>query len=182
MTGITQHIKVSITVVVIFFLLNSCALHTASCSNNWSITGYFTPFETDYPASPKQSIYIEAVGKRRFSQQFLKATRVEGWGKTDEGWYLGYFSNKWHRSKQPLNADGQPLTTGSIATDRHYIKRGRQVMIPTLPDVMSQQMFTANDVGSAIKKQHIDIYTGEGKPAEKLSWKITGKQHTVCKL
>lgn len=179
---IVKSMKVIVTVLVAFVLLNSCALPTSSCTKNWTITGYFTPFESDYPATPKQSIYIEGIGKRQFSQQFLKAVKIEGWGRTNEGWYLGFFSKKWHRSQQPLNAGGGPLKIGSIATDQQYIERGQQVRIPTLPEMMRHKVFTADDVGSAIKRQHIDIYTGEGKQAEKLSWKITGKQHTVCKL
>lgn len=170
------------TVFVIVLLLNACALHKGTCSGNWTITGYFTPIESDYPSSPKQKIYIKGVGYQQFSKKFVQATKIEGWGKTNAGWYLGYFSNKWHKSKQPLNAGGLPLKMGSIATDRQYIERGRAVSIPTLLEAMEQKVFTANDVGSAIKKQHIDIYTGEGKQAEKLTWKITGKQHTVCKL
>lgn len=179
---ILKIIKFTGSALTFVIILNSCALKPHACSNNWMITGYFTPFESDYSIAPKQKIYIEQLGYSDFSQHFLKATKIQGWGKTNAGWYLGYFSKKWHKSSHPLNAGGKPLKTGSIATDRRYIERERQVNIPTLPKIMKHQIFTADDVGSAIKGHHVDIYTGEGKQAEKLAWKITGKQHTVCKL
>jgi len=152
------------------------------CSSQWHVTGYFTPVERDYSQAEKIQIKIEQQEPSFHSSAFLKAVKIEGWGKTKQGWYLGRFSNKWHRSKYPLNAIGKPLRTGSIATDRNVIPTGSTLKIPSLPNKLEHQLYVSDDIGSAIKSTHVDIYTGEGWQAEKATFEITGKNHTVCRL
>lgn len=158
------------------------AAHDQACSSKWYVTGYFTPIELDYSQAEQVEINIEKLGKSDHSAAFLKAVKVEGWGKAKQGWYLGRFSNKWHKSKYPLNSIGKPLRTGSIATDKNIIPTGSSIKIPSLPNDLKHQLYVSDDVGSAIKKTHIDIYTGEGQQAEKITYEITGKDHTVCRL
>jgi 3D (Asp-Asp-Asp) domain-containing protein len=158
------------------------ATHEEECSSQWRVTGYFTPVESDYPQSKQIQINVEQQGTSTHSAAFLKAVKIEGWGKTKHGWYLGRFSNKWHRSEHPLNAMGKPLNTGSIATDRNIIPAGSALKIPSLPNNLKHQLYVSDDVGSAIKNTHIDIYTGEGKRAEKTTFEITGKDHVVCRV
>lgn len=174
---------VGLFIVVSFFISRAAyASHEESCSSQWYITGYFTPLEVDYPQAEKIKIKIKDVGESVHATAFLKAVMIEGWGKTRAGWYLGRFSNKWHRSKQPLNAMGQPLDVGSIATDKTIIPTGATLRIPSLPERLKNQLYVSDDVGSVIKSTHIDIYTGEGRQAEKTTREITGKDHTVCRL
>lgn len=181
-------LKISIKYVlpnlITIFLFSSylTATEKYSCTGNWLVTGYFTPYEIDYPRYRTNKVRVQKLGHRRFSTGFLKAVKMEGRGRTNEGWYLGYWGRRWHRSDKPLNANGYALEIGSMATDRRVISNGKRVVIPTLPYNMKNTVFSADDVGSAIKGKHIDIYTGEGKEAEQLTYKITGKQHLVCKI
>jgi 3D (Asp-Asp-Asp) domain-containing protein len=168
--------------VLSLFSSASFATHDSACSQQWYVTGYFTPVELDYPQYDLTKINIEKLGKSIHSKAFLEAVKIEGWGKTKAGWYLGRFSNKWHKSKYPLNALGKPLSTGSIATDKSIIPTGTSLKIPTLPNNLKHQLYISDDVGSAIRETHIDIYTGEGRQAEKTTFEITGKDHTVCRI
>jgi len=171
-----------VIVGILLFSRFSHASHEESCSSQWHITGYFTPVELDYPQADKIKINVEKLGESIHASAFLKAVKIEGWGKTKDGWYLGRFSNKWHRSQYPLNAMGKPLSVASIATDRNIIPAGETLKIPSLPNNLKHQLYVSDDVGSAIKNTHIDIYTGEGRQAEKTTFEITGQDHTVCRL
>lgn len=156
------------------------ASHDEVCSSQWRVTGYFTPLEIDYSRTELSQIYIEKLGKSVHSKAFLKEVKIEGWGKTKDGWYLGRFSNKWHKSKYPLNSIGKPLKTGSIATDTTVIPTGSTLIIPSLPNKLKHQIYVSDDVGSAIRNTHVDIYMGEGKQTEKTTYEVTGKDHVVC--
>jgi 3D (Asp-Asp-Asp) domain-containing protein len=174
-----------VSLMLINFLIfspSSFANHDSACSPKWKVTGYFTPIEIEYPQSRQTQISVEKIGRSIHSSEFLDAVKIEGWGKTKEGWYLGRFSNKWHKSKHPLNSIGKPLRTGSIATDKRVIPTGTNLTIPTLPNHLKHQQYISDDVGSAIKNLHVDIYTGEGRQAEKMTYEITGKDHTVCRI
>ncbi len=171
-----------IIVISMLFTRFAFATHEGACSSEWKVTGYFTPIELDYPQTNQIQINIEGLGNSIHSAAFLKTVKIEGWGKTKDGWYLGRFSNKWHKSKYPLNSLGKPLNTGSIATDKNIIPTGSSIKIPSLPNNLKHQLYVSDDVGSAIKNTHIDIYTGEGRQAEKRTFEITGKDHTVCRL
>ena len=109
----------------------------------------------------------------------VKAVKMEGWGKTNDGWYLGYYANKWHKSNTPLNAKGLPLEVGNIAVDNQFIAANSLVYISTLKPYFGIDEFSAVDVGSAIKRDHIDIYTGEGKLAKLKTYQVTGR-HNIC--
>lgn len=171
-----------LVVVSLFNTANSYASHDEACSSAWYVTGYFTPVESDYPQSDKTKINIERLGASTHASAFLRVVMIEGWGRTKDGWYLGRFSNKWHKSNNPLNALGKPLNVGSIATDKNIIPTGVILKIPSLPNALKDQIYISDDVGSAIKSTHVDIYTGEGKLAEKVTYEITGKDHIVCRL
>ena len=175
-------VQLLLLVVSLFISIHGYASHEAECSSQWYVTGYFTPIEEDYPQSDKTIITVEKLGDSEHASEFLKTVMIEGWGKTRAGWYLGRFANKWHRSEHPLNALGKPLSTGSIATDSKVIPAGAILRIPSLPHTLKDQLYVSDDVGSAIKNMHIDVYTGEGKQAEKTTFEITGKDHTVCRV
>ncbi len=181
----TRERQLAVNLFIVISILSSrfaFATHEEACSSQWRVTGYFTPVELDYPQTAQIRINIEQQGESLHSAAFLKAVKIEGWGRTKNGWYLGRFSNKWHKSKYPLNSLGKPLNTGSIATDKNIIPTGSSIKIPSLPNKLKHQLYVSDDVGSAIKSTHIDIYTGEGRQAEQTTFEITGQDHTVCQV
>ncbi len=166
------------------FLVVSCSPVSAKkrCSSRWIITGYYTPIENDYNGKAKKTIRVAKTGRFTFLKSFLKAVKMEGWGKTKAGWYLGYYARKWHKSKTPLNALGYPLEIGMIATDKKLIPRGEKLTIPKLPGPFKNIVYVSSDSGQKIRGKHIDVYMGEGKQAEKATYKITGENYRICKV
>jgi 3D (Asp-Asp-Asp) domain-containing protein len=159
--------------------LTACAsVKSMTCQNNWQLTGYFVPIEKDYSSHSPRKITMMDGKIISFDNTFLAAVKLEGWGKTTDGWYLGFYSNQWHKSQHPLNAKGKPLTLSSIAADITQLPFGRMIYIPTLNSTIKQP-FKVNDVGQAIKGKRIDIFTGEGKKAQLLTYQITNK-HKIC--
>ena len=165
--------------LLILCLITSCSLKNFECRTNWKTTGFYTPVEKDFPNSLNKTIKVKGEKSFVFKEEFLNSVRLEGWGKTRYGWYLGYYSGQWHKSKDPLNALGLPLSVGAIAVDNSLISRNAVIKIPDMIDILGIEDFDAVDVGSAIKNKHIDIYTGEGDAARKLSYRVTGKRN-VC--
>jgi 3D (Asp-Asp-Asp) domain-containing protein len=172
-----------------FLLLTISALSTSAactsftslqsgCSDNWRVTGYYTPVEDDYQGG-KQKIKVRNTGMVSIKKTFLRHVKLEGWGKTSNGWYLGYYDGAWHKSTYPLNSKGQALQKGMVAVDSSMVPLYSRIRIPGLDLVLGQQIFTASDVGTAVRDKHVDIYTGEGAQAKKLAYDITGP-NTVC--
>lgn len=148
-----------------------------NCSTGWYITRYFTPVETEY-SGPTKSILVDGKTRMLYSS-FLDDVKIEGWGKTKQGDYVGYSDGTYYSSKYPQDSAGNPLQIGDIATDPPVIPKGTKVMIPTLPSPWNNKTYTATDVGPAIKGKHIDVYIGEGKIVKEQA-KITGLGNTVC--
>lgn len=90
-----------------------------------------------------------------------------------------------NNSKNPLDANGGDLNLHSVAVDPKLIPFGTKLSIPTLPGSLCDRIFEAVDIGAVqgegagVKGKHIDVYCGEGKAAQELTYKITGKNHTV---
>ncbi len=163
--------------------LSGCATSARYCSDDWRVTGYFTPVESDFSVE-KQKIFVEEQGYQQISKAFLSAVKLEGWGRTRFGWYLGFYSQKWHRADFPKNAQGCPLTIGQVATDSRKIPPNAQVSIQGLKRAIlavkqNNEHFVSTDVGSRIRGKKIDVYTGEGKSAQALTYQITGN-YRVC--
>ncbi len=158
------------------------------CSGGWRVTGYFTPIETDYDSTGTHEIEIKNVGKMKFNVEFLKtvfdedAGFGEGWGKTRFGWYLGNYNGAWHKSDDPLDANNSPLQTNSVAVDNSVIPNDSAVKIPGLPDKFGKETFVANDVGVTVHGKHIDVYTGEGKEAEQMMYRVTFEDDNLTKV
>ena len=151
---------------------------TPICSDGWYITGYFLPLEIDY-SSKINSIVID--GKMySFKNDFVNEVKIQGWGKTTFGKYLGSYDGKFYLSDSPLDSLGNNLVVGSIAVDPEIIKRGTKTTIPTLPPPWNMTIFNSTDIGSAIIGKHIDVYTGEGLGARKEAFRITGYDNSVC--
>lgn len=150
-----------------------------SCSDGWYVTGYFVPVEKDY-SDEFIIININEI-QREFRQDFVDAVKIEGWGKTLHGDYLGWYDNSFHINKTALDQNGQPLVAGMIAVDNTLIDRGTKLILSTLPDPWNEIILLSADEGFAIKEKHIDLFTGEGKLAETETFRVTSYDNIVCK-
>lgn len=153
-------------------------LSTQNCSDGWYITGYFLPMEIDY--SSKMSPILIDGKAYSFKNNFVDEVKIQGWGKTISGEYLGSYNGKFYLSNTPLDSLGNNLVVGSIAVDPQIIKRGTKTTIPTLSQPWNNMVFNSTDVGSAIIGKHIDVYTGEGLNAREEAFRITGYDNSVC--
>ena len=149
-----------------------------SCSNEWQITGYFTPVESDY-SGEFVTIVINDM-EREFRQDFVDEVTIEGWGKTLSGDYLGIFNDLFHISTDPLDSTGNILVVGKVAIDTALIEPNSNLIIPTLPEPWNEVIFFTSDVGAGIIGKHVDVYTGEGATAILESFKITSQNNNVC--
>ena len=102
------------------------------CISGFTITGYFTPIESDYTGQKKVTINLGSIGNKEFDENFIKDVKIEGWGKTNDGSYIGFHDGKWFQSPNPLNSNGQPLIKGSAAVDNKIIPNLKQLTISTL--------------------------------------------------
>ncbi len=165
--------------VTALFWCTPFTVQASVCSPNWKVTGYYSPIETEFPRGDMSGIKVQNLTRLAFNSAFLKEVKLEGWGRTRYGWYLGYFGQQWHKNATPLDARGKDLTLGAVAIDKRYLKMGHRISIPQVNDIVGVPWFVARDTGSAIKRKHIDVYTGEGLLAKKTSWKVTGNKQ-VC--
>lgn len=154
------------------------SLTLSNCSSDWYITGYFTPVESDYSGDFKKMVFDDHV--KHFRADFLEAVKIEGWGQTRLGDYVGWYDNTFHLSDSALDMHGEKLLVSSVAVDTLLIKQKTKLAITTLPSPWNEMVFTATDIGPSIKGKHIDVYTGEGKQAELETFKITGTENDVC--
>ena len=151
-----------------------------SCSDGWYITGYYTASEDQFHGNPV-SVTVKGVGADQFPSDFLSAVRLEGWGLTRHGWYLGWSTSQgWISGPAALNARGQPLQRGSLAVDRHVVPLGTKVRITNLPAPWNQQAFVADDTGGAINGKHVDVYCGAGPQALAETKRVTTHGGRVC--
>ncbi|MEM7011454.1 MAG: 3D domain-containing protein [Verrucomicrobiota bacterium] len=149
------------------------------CSNSWTITGYYTPKESDFKGPKNKKIYIRKHGYESFAPAFIDETELEGWGRTRNGWCLGYYKvngvYQYHKSPEPLDARGKPLSQQKVAVDPRRIRLGASVEVYDIPELKGE-VFDAADVGSGIRGKHIDVYCGEGKTALAKTYAITRKR------
>ena len=149
-----------------------------NCISGWYVTGYYTPDEKDFSGN---LIEVETDdGNRSFKEDFLETVQLEGWGKTLDNDFVGYYWDSWHINDAALDAEGNDLVEGIVAVETPLITPGSKLTIPTLPGKYGSQVFTASDTG--VTGKHIDVYTGEGKVAEEEMYDITGEDNIVCIL
>jgi 3D (Asp-Asp-Asp) domain-containing protein len=151
---------------------------TSQQASGWYVTGYFTPVESDYGGS-NETISVDGEWYDA-NTNFLYAVETQGWGRTNMGYYIGWFNDGWHFSDVPLDANNRPLLVGAVAVDPAYVPLGSNISIPSLPQGFGGSAFTATDIGPGIVGKHIDVYAGEGSSAENLAYALTGT-NTVCK-
>ena len=148
------------------------------CSDGWTVTGYTTPFESDY-SGEFITIVINDI-EREFRQDFVDDVNIEGWGHTLSGDYLGSFDDMFFIGSDPLDSNGNVLIIGTVAVDPTIIEPNSNLIIPTLPEPWNETIFLASDLGAGIIGKHIDVYVGEGLAAVQESFRITSQNNTVC--
>jgi 3D (Asp-Asp-Asp) domain-containing protein len=168
-----------ISLLAFFIVPKGIALE---CSDGWYVTGYFTPDESNYSGEKVEVAVTNPQGEtsnREFYKAFIDVVKVEGFGKTLAGDYLGGDDNEWHSETGDLDRFGEPLKVGiTVAVDPNIVPFGTELSIPSLPKPWSDHNFTATDEG--VDGRHIDVFTGEGSKAEQETFRITGQNHTVC--
>ena len=148
------------------------------CSSDWYITGYFLPIESDYSG---KSVEILVDGDTQFYlADFLEVVKIEGWGRTNAGNYLGWYHGDFTISDRYLDAYNNDLIVGMVAVDDSVIEHGSKLTIPTLPEPWNDVIFSGSDEGPAINGKHVDVFTGEGIDAENETFRITGYNNQVC--
>lgn len=175
---VTGLVMASLIGLVFALGLASAEFQTVSCTTGWHITGYFTPVESDYSGA-KQTISVQGQ-TRSFYTSFLNDVKIEGWGKTLAGDYIGWWDNSWHRASYAMDSLGNKLVVGKVATDPSIIPKNTALKITTLPSPWNSKIFTTGDVGPSIQGKDIDVFTGEGKAAELETFRITGDNQQVC--
>ena len=151
-----------------------------SCTSGWEITGYFLPIESDYSGNLLE-ISVGEI-KKSYVATFVDVIRIEGWGKTNAGDYLGWYSDSYHIADTYFDSQGGELVVGTIAVDESFIATGAKVTIPTLPEPWGSMVFDALDEGPAIIGKHIDVFTGEGIEGEQETFRITSSNNDVCTI
>jgi len=172
---------VSLVLIMVFsdeIVIDQSTSTFSNCSSNWYITGYFTPVESDY-SGDFQKITIDDEIKQ-FRSDFLSVVKIEGWGKTMSGEYVGWYDDSFHLSDVALDSHGEALLVKYVAVDSEIIKQKTNLIIPKLPSPWNEIVFESSDVGPSIKGKHIDVYVGEGKQAELETFRITSTENDVC--
>jgi len=150
----------------------------SNCSSDWYITGYFTPVESDYFGDFQKITFGDEI--KQFRSDFLSVVKIEGWGKTISGEYVGWYDNSFHINDIALDSHGEPLLVQLVAVDPEIIKQKTNLLIPNLPSPWNEIVFESSDIGPSITGKHIDVYVGEGKQAELETFRITSIENDVC--
>lgn len=150
----------------------------SSCSKGWYVTGYFIPVESDY-VEGFTNVLVDGE-KNHYKTDFLNDVKIEGWGRTHNGDYLGWYDNSFHLNDSPLDFFGNSLEAGIVAIDPIIIKQNSKILIPTLSSPWDNIVYSTSDIGPAIKEKHIDVFTGEGHHAQLEANKITSYENEVC--
>jgi len=148
------------------------------CTSDWYITGYFLPIESDY-SGKSIKVSINKIN-HIYLADFLEVVKIEGWGKTHDGNYLGWDHGDFIISDRYLDAYGNDLKVGIVAVDNSVISHGSELIIPTLPEPWNDMVFSGLDEGPSINGKHIDVFTGEGTSAEGETFRITSYDNKVC--
>lgn len=153
-------------------------IQTEECTDGWYVTGYFIPLEIEYFSNVTP---INIDGKwYGFPIDFLNEVKIQGWGKTVSGNFLGWDEQKFYFNSVPLDAHDNELIIGTVAVDPEIIKKNSKITLPNSPSPWNKITFNSNDVGPAIIGKHIDVYTGVGLDARKEAFRITGNDYSVC--
>lgn len=138
----------------------------------FKVTYYWAVDEAEYPESKSSRLYA-ADGSLLglFSSAFIRAFKIEAAAVLRDGRCISYLkrANRAQVVDRFLGCGGYKLTElKSIAVDPRLIPLGSRVYIPQAENVvvngrLSNGIFYANDIGSAIKGKHIDVFVGQRK-------------------
>ncbi|MFB5597598.1 MAG: 3D domain-containing protein [Nitrosopumilaceae archaeon] len=145
------------------------------CRRGWYITGYYIPKEEDFIGD---YVHIGSIGT--FRADFLNVVKTEGWGMSESYEYVGWYDNSFHLNDYPQDEYENQLVFPTVAADPFFIKPDSDVWIPTLPYPWNEIIFRSTDSGPSIKGKHIDVFTGEGIEAQKMTETITSFGNMIC--
>jgi 3D (Asp-Asp-Asp) domain-containing protein len=155
------------------------------CSDDWYITGYYTPWEQDFPNNNKEKVIVNDIGERTYNKEFLEHVEREGDGKTLEGFYIKPDGDNTYNDL-PYSTDylGKKMSYDpvTVAVDPEIIPLGSKLTIPTLPQPWNNKTYIATDIGTSIEGKHIDVWTGEGKMSDEETFRLTSEDNSVCIL
>ena len=177
--------RILLIVILLIPTLSSCqdtAYRTKQASSDDTLTGftyvgefrisfYWIVLEENFSGTPDTPIYTRD-GRLidKFPYRFVKELEREGTGKLRDGRIIntdGKGTYKLTLAPYGIGVSGQSLRPfKSVAVDKELIRIGTQLYIPytdgiKLPDgTVHQGFFYADDVGSAIRGNHIDIFVG----------------------
>jgi 3D (Asp-Asp-Asp) domain-containing protein len=145
-------------------------LRKAQDLGQFKVTFYWLVEEDNYQGKKTCPLYApggKLVG--RFTPQFIKDFQIESCAMLSDGRIISYLkrSNLCQVVDLPIGANGYTLTElKSVAVDPSVIPIGSRIFIKDAADVlisdsvMHDGIFCAQDVGSAIKGNRIDVYLG----------------------
>ena len=137
----------------------------------WLVTGYYLPLESDF--GPLDASALVDGNERRLNLDFMKAVKLQGWGGTRGGVYLGVPTVRksvsggasggetwsFKSSRAPLTSSGKQLAPGDVSADPRLLPAGRSLRIRGTRGGPAHR-YRVSDTGGKIKGHHIDVYTG----------------------
>lgn len=148
------------------------------CIGNVKIVAFYTPIENDFKTKKKVSITADNI-TRLYNEKFVDEVKVEGWGKTSFGDYLGYFDGAFHLNSVPIDFMGRPLVIGVAGVDPSIIPLGLNFTVPQIQSPWDNIVYKTVDIGS-YTGWIFNIYTGEGAEAGKDMNRITRGNWRIC--
>jgi 3D (Asp-Asp-Asp) domain-containing protein len=146
------------------------SLRKAQNLGQFRVTFYWLVEEDNYQGNKTNPLYTsdgKLVGK--FTSQFIHDFQIESCALLSDGRVISYLkkANRCQVVDMPIGAGGYCLKElRSVAVDPSIVPIGSKLYIKDAADIplgdslMHDGIFEANDVGSAIKGNHIDVYLG----------------------
>lgn len=180
-----EKIKLAVLCLALNSILSFALVGDSSASSNYNkprklgvfkITYYYIVSENDFPGTPKDVPIRNRTGKvlARVNKKFNDALAIEGTGQLTDGRTISYVAyvdgeSRYAVSKMPWGyglgtCDLKPFKT--IAVDPRVIEPGSVVQIDETVGMRMDDgtihdgLWIAEDVGSAIKGKHLDLFVG----------------------
>jgi 3D (Asp-Asp-Asp) domain-containing protein len=151
--------------------VDSLPIAQATNLGKFKVTYYWIVDEIDYHGQKEVPLYLEngsLLGY--FPRQFVSAFKKEAVARLKDGKLISYLKRKGtvRVVTEPLGYQGYTLTTlKSVAVDTRIIPLGSKLYIPQFERLymgnngVHNGIFHANDIGSQVQGNHIDIFIGE---------------------
>jgi hypothetical protein len=148
----------------------------ATYENTFHCTLYYTPSEFGvtkeggFDTTPETK---PGLGAHLFPADFLRAVRVEGFGRIkapiDGKSYIRYWSNEWGFIEQPVDNRQRPLIARKSCAIAHPFDLVKpevtiRIRCPNLPVHFNNLLWQVNDTGSGLGERQLDLYWGEDTP------------------